>query len=164
VRGTNKKYFIIKLRQYASEYHLERWLKFNDNKGHLKHIEACKKHQVFFEKLYEHLTGNKYNDLFYEYGFSIKDCASEIIESDYGILLPRGEGWQKYLIPKDNQELIDWFMDNKGDIPFKILKKTNIWLKQHEPSTYWRDTFRLSEEMKHKLLNGNNKTELNDNL
>jgi hypothetical protein len=148
-RPTNKDYFIIKLRTYASPYYLKLWHEKNSVIGLKKHHEAAAKHQDFFERLYEYITKSKYNDLFFEYGLSLGDCAREIIDSDYGIILNRGEAWQTYVIPKEKTELISWFMDNIGDIPYKILKRSRIILDFHKPnSTFWRDRFRLSDEDK----------------
>ena len=93
-------------------------------------------------KLYEYITKSRYDDLFDEYGLAMSDCAREIIESDYGIILSRGEAWQTYIIPKDKKEIISWFMDNIGDIPHRIMKRSNIILDFHKPSMHYRNIFK----------------------
>jgi hypothetical protein len=116
-------------------------------------VEACDRHIKFFVSLYEHVTGTKYNDLFLEYSLAMGDCAHEILESDYGIIMSTGEAWKTYVIPKEKIELIEWFMQNIGDIPYKILKRSLLILDFHTPSTRLRDHFRLTPERRAYLAN-----------
>ncbi len=136
-------YFIIKLRSYASPYYLKLWHEKNSSIGLKKHMEACQKSNDFFVKLFEHVTGQDY----YEehtprYFLGAKECAIEILESDFNIILSPGEGWFEYLIPKNNPQLFQWILDNKGDIPFKITKRSNIDLYFHQPTTWRREQFK----------------------
>ena len=150
-RANSRDYFIIKLRVYASEYHLRRWHDHGIRESHRKHVESCARHQEFFEKLYEHVTGNSYHDLFFEYSFAMGDCAREILESEHGIIMNRGEAWQTYILPKERHDLIEWFIQNVGDIPHKVLKRSRVILDFHIRSTKTRDHFRLSPERQAEL-------------
>lgn len=150
---TPQNVFVIKLRKYASPYYLKLWHEKNNHIGHLKHIEAGKRHFEFFIKLYEHVTKTKYDDLFFEYAFSMADCAKEILESDYQILQFEGEAYTTYVFDKDNSELISFFMDNITEIPYKIMKRSRYWMWYDKPqTTYLRDLFRLDPERKAELL------------
>ena len=145
----NSTYFIIKLRVYASKYYLNLWHKKGNMLGHKKHCEACDKHNKFFIKFYEHVTGQSYRDILINYAYGTKECAVEILESEHNVVLGwQGEEWFSYLIPKTNTELIQWILDNKGDIPFKIMKRSRIILDFHKPSTRNREMFKTKEDMK----------------
>lgn len=150
---TPQNVFVIKLRKYASPYYLNLWHKKNSRIGHLKHIEAADKYHKFFVKLYEHVTKTKYDDLFFEYGLSMGDCAREILHSDYQILQFEGGAYTTYAFDKDNTELISFFMDNITEIPYKILKRSRYWMWYDKPqTTRLRDLFRLDPESKAELL------------
>lgn len=151
-RANAKKYFMISLRVYASPYRLMRWHKHKCMKSYKMHCEAADRYIKFHEKFYERITGNKYDDLFFEYGCAMMDCSIEIIES-HGIIMGKGEGWQKILIPLDRTDLIEWVLTNVGEMPYKILKRCRIILDFHRPSTRLRDHFRLSPERTAELTN-----------
>lgn len=59
---------------------------------------------------------------------------------------------------KENTELINFFMDNITEIPYKIMKRSRYWMwyDKHQ-TTYFRDHFRLSPESKADLLKIKNK-------
>jgi hypothetical protein len=142
---TPKNVFIIKLRVHASPYYLKLWHGGGPRSriGHLKHIEACDNYFKFFEKLYEHVTNEKYDDLFYKYGFGMGDCAKEILHSDYQILQFEGGDYKTFVFNKNNTELIKFFMDNIENISYKILKRSRYWMHYSRPqTTYMRDIFK----------------------
>jgi len=138
MRNKTSNYYIIKLRYYASEYHLKKWHDDNCSKSHMVHVNACKKHNDFFWSFFEKVTGIPRREFQTKYASST-ECAIEELEADHGLVIQTNEGWYTYLIPKKNTELIQWFNDNKGDIPSKVMKKIRICFISHEPTTWKRE-------------------------
>jgi len=139
-------YNIIKLRCHASKYHLKKWHDEDSTPeqsrvGHLKHIEAVQKYQDFFWKFINYLYGTSHDD-YMEYMFSTIECLEEQMIDTHGIIRQQGGGWYTYLIPKDKPEIYQWVKDNKGDIPFKKLKRCSIMFRWYQPSTILRDEAR----------------------
>lgn len=140
-------YYIIKLRTSASDYHMDKWWKEKCMDSYKIFISACEKHQKFFWKFFEYLTNIPQGKMMLNYAGG-QECAVEILEAEHDIVLApnSSDGWFYYLIPKTNKELIQWIHDNKGDIPFKELKRMRIILDFHKPSTWRRDAFKLDTD------------------
>ena len=137
-------YYIIKLRTYASEYHMNKWSKDKNMKSYKLFIAACEKHHKFFWNFFEYLTNVPRAKMQLNYAGSI-ECAVELLEAEHDVVLSpnSSDGWFHYLIPKTNKELIQWIHDNKGDIPFKELKSMRIILDFHKPTNWRREAFLL---------------------
>ena len=89
--------------------------------------------------------------------YGARECAVELLEAEYNVVLLDGEGWFTYFIPKTNTELIAWLVENSKHIPTKVLKLKRILFEFHEPTTWRREQFKTNEKMRNLLTKSNEK-------
>lgn len=145
MKQRSSQYFIIKLRYYASPHYLKLWHEKNSAIGLKKHHEAAVTHNDFFWKFVERVTGKTHRDFVIEYGMFASECATEELEADHKLVLLKGEGWFNYLIPKENTELIDWFLEHSKHIYRKIVNRIKIVFAFHQPTTWKREEYQQDE-------------------
>lgn len=120
-----KDYVIIKFRNYADRHLLRKPNALNDDLIISQMWERAKLYSEFFWNLVYKVTGN---DKYYWYTVYKTDtvpCVIQELQTRFGILHLRGEGWATFLIPNQQVELIDWMIKN-ATVPTKIVKKINL--------------------------------------
>jgi hypothetical protein len=141
-----KKYFIIKIRIYASPYYLK---KFHNQEtiGLLKQHDAGKKWVEFKQKFVKFVSNKPMEYWYGEYGFSAIECALEEIQETHKIKFFDAGAFIHIYIPVDCLDIIEWVMSNVGDIPYKVLKRGVSFWEQwpSDVETWRRESYRLPE-------------------
>jgi hypothetical protein len=117
-------YNIIRVRYYADEYRLKKY-GLDDKKTLLQHRDRARDANDFIWKLAEKLSGKDSMWWHMTYMFSASECFEEYLEFDEKILVSHQEGWKTYYIPKEREDVFQWFKDNLIN-PYKVVKKTYI--------------------------------------
>jgi hypothetical protein len=118
-----KDYYIIKVRIYASKYLLDKYHsdKNNRNKPYPKqHRDRAVQYTKFFWEFFTHVTGINDKDWYFKYMFNARECALEELQDKYGILTSDAEAERIFLIPKEKEDLFEWFKENVG-LPYKVV-------------------------------------------
>ena len=135
-----KDFVIFKVKTAPSRYMMKKF--FNHEQvgilAFYKFIDEFRKFELAF---FNHVTGLSEQYMWDNHRFFMEECRKEILK-DYGIIQSKLDTATRFLIPKDNLELIEWFKAN-CQLEFSILKKIRIFFLFHKKSTHWRD---LSEE------------------
>lgn len=103
-----------------------------------KYYDTFRKFELAF---FQHITGLNEQYMWDNHRCFMEECRAEILR-DYGILTDKTKLSTRYLIPKDNLELIGWVKTN-CTLELTELKRILIVFEFHKVSTYWRS---LSEE------------------
>lgn len=141
-----KNYFIIKLRYYASPYFMKKFHK-GDAIANKKHYEAAVNYNNFIRKFIEIVSERPFSYYEKEFFLNSKECAYEDIHESHGIIIEQIKGYYILMIPKEHSDIINWVKINV-DIPFKILQKCEIGFGDYRPTTWKREEYRTSEELK----------------
>lgn len=147
----SKDCFIFKVRFYATAYHVKKFLE-GSHESHLKHIKAAELYHDFFWKFIEKVNG-KTKTYYLKLYTSFTDCAIEEINESHNIkVINSPEGCRTFIIPKENnEELFQWCKENAPNIT--ILTRVCPWWLNREVTTWHRDNFKLSDELKEMLKN-----------
>lgn len=140
---TSKDFYIVKIRYYTSDYLLKKF--HQSTVSRKKHAEEGKNHLDFFWLFIEKVTGKNhsyFNDLYF---LNSRECAIEYIHESHGVYIIQNEVWYTYLIPKENNsELFFWMkinIKNKYTTP----TRTHNWWVNREPQTWKREIFKMEE-------------------
>ncbi len=137
---TAKTHLYIKIRTYASKYHIKNRIK---TKAAIKaHNDAAKTYTAFFGLFVDRFSGTTMNELFQTY-MSAYDVAREISHEKTGVYIARAEANEIYCIPKTDLgiEIFDWIIENcKND--FEVIKKTRGTYTDYGPETFFRENYK----------------------
>lgn len=144
-----KNYFIIKLRYYASPYYMKKF-RNGDPIANKKHYEASVNFNEFSRKFIEIVSERPYNYYEREYFLNSKECAYEDIHESHGIIFDQAKAYYVLMIPKEYTDIINW-VKNNVNIPFKIVKKTELGFCDFRPTTWKREEYKTTDEIKEML-------------
>ncbi len=114
-------FYIVSLRIYADSH-----LSKNSDKYNEQHQERAVLYHKWLWEFIEQVTKKDFLTWVKEFWFSKEECAFEEMRENHNIHIANREKNIIVFIPKQNTFMIDW-VNNNTKLPFKILKKTNMW-------------------------------------
>lgn len=133
---------IYKIRYYADG------INFKKNKPDVydekQHWERAQEYNKFLWQLIEKVTKKSMKKWTEEYFLSSRDCAIEELYDKYDVIIPEGEIFSYWYIPKSMVDICEWIEGN-CKLPFKKLIKAPMGnIRNRQKTTWRRDTAKKS--------------------